>query len=320
GPAAVVRAMADAARDAGAEIRTNAEVTRILVRNGAASGVVLADGSEIPASMVVSAADPRRTFLGLVDPIELDPGFITRIRNYRCPGTVAHLRFELRGLPAFRGLQGEAAANLRGRIHIGPGIDYLERAFDASKYGEIAAHPYLDVAFPSVLEPSLAPAGRQIMSVHMQYAPYNLRGGGWDGRRDELADVVLRTLEEHAPGIAALVERREVTPRLDLERDSGLTGGHIHHGELALDQLFTMRPTLGWADYTTPIPGPYLCGSGTAPANAPNVRRGRRWCAPRQRRHRRPRPQRLPRAAEEARRSESVRRRLTRSAFAWSAC
>src|SRR4051812_28821601 len=265
GPGAVTRAMADAARDAGAEIRTGADVRQILVKDGAAAGVVLADGTEIHAATVVSGADPRHTFLALLDPVELDPTFTTRIRNYRCPGTVAKINLALNGLPQFRGVTGDAAS-LRGRIHIGPGIDYLERAFDASKYGEVSPSPYLDVAFPSVHDPSMAPAGKHVMSVHVQYAPYRRRDG-WEHGADELAAVVLRTLEEHAPGLTSLVEHRQVFTPLDLERTFGLTGGHIHHGELALDQLFTMRPTLGWADYSTPITGLFLCGSGTHPGN-----------------------------------------------------
>jgi len=264
GPGAVTRAMAEAAREAGAEIRTGADVSRILVKDGAAAGVGLADGTEIPATTVVSGADPRQTFLSLVDPIELDPGFITRIRNYRCPGTVAKVNVALRGLPSFRGVTGDAV--LGGRIHIGPGVDYLERAFDASKYGECSAAPYLDVAFPSVHDPSMAPAGRHVMSVHVQYAPFKRRGG-WDGHSAALTDLVVRTLETYAPGLGGLVEHTQAITPLDLERTFGLTGGHVHHGELALDQLFTMRPTLGWADYSTPIGGLYLCGSGTHPGN-----------------------------------------------------
>jgi len=263
GPGAVTRAMADAAREAGVEIRTGSDVARILVKDGAAAGVALADGTEIAAATVISGADPRHTFLGLVDPIELDPGFVTRIRNYRCPGTVAKVNVALRALPSFRGVTGDV---LQGRVHIGPGIDYLERAFDASKYGEVSTAPYLDVAFPSIHDASMAPAGRHVMSVHMQYAPY-ARRGGWDGQSGALAGTVLQTLDAYAPGIGALVEHTQVfTPR-DLERTFGLTGGHIYHGELALDQLFTMRPTLGWADYSTPIRGLYLCGSGTHPGN-----------------------------------------------------
>ena len=266
GPGAVTRAMAEAARDAGAEIRTNVAVERILITDGAVSGVVTADGSEIAASVVVSGVDPRRTFLKLMDPMDLEPGFITRIRNYRTPGTVAKLNIALRGLPAFEALGPDEAPRLRGRLHIGPGIDYLERAYDASKYGEISEAPYLDIAFPSIVDPSLAPSGHHVMSVHMQYAPFKLRdGGSWSDRRDTLSDIVMRTLEAYAPGINTLVEHRQVITPLDLEATYGLTGGHIFHGELSLDQLFTMRPTLGWGQYRTPVTNLYLCGSGTHP-------------------------------------------------------
>ena len=267
GPGAVTRAMADAAREAGAEIRTGADVQRILAKDGAVTGVVLADGTEITAAAVVSGADPRRTFLGLIDPVELEPDFTTRIANYRCPGTVAKVNFGLRGLPAFRGITGDPAASLRGRVQVGPGIDYLERAFDASKYGETSVSPYLDVAFPSVTDAAMAPSGHHVMSVHMQYAPFKLRHGSWSEQKDALADLVLRTLETQAPGLTELVEHRQVITPDDLEKVYGLTGGHIHHGELALDQLFTMRPTLGWADYRTPLGGLFLCGSGTHPGN-----------------------------------------------------
>jgi phytoene dehydrogenase-like protein len=266
GPGAVTHAMADAARQAGAEIRTGAAVERILVRDGAVTGVALTDGSEIAAATVVSGADPRHTFLRLIDPIELDPGFSTRIRNYRGPGTVAKINAALLALPRFRGISGDPSAVLRGRVIVAPGIDYLERAFDASKYGEMSAAPYLDIAFPSLLDPSMAPVGHHVMSVHVQYAPYGLRAG-WDGQAGALGDLVLRTLEEYAPGITDLVSERQVITPLDLERTFGLSGGHIHHGELALDQLFTMRPTLGWSDYSTPISGLFLCGSGTHPGN-----------------------------------------------------
>jgi len=199
--------------------------------------------------------------------VELEPGFITRIRNYRMPGTVAKVNIALRGLPAFRGVSGDPAAALRGRVHVGPGIDYLEHAFDASKYGEISPAPYLDVAFPSIADPAMAPAGHHVMSVHMQYAPYARRAGSWDGQEDAIADLVLRTLETYAPGVTSLAEYRQVITPLALEQIYGLTGGHIHHGELALDQLFTMRPTLGWANYRTPVSGLFLCGSGTHPGN-----------------------------------------------------
>jgi phytoene dehydrogenase-like protein len=268
GPGAVTRAMADAAREAGAEIRTGAEVAGIVVKDEAAIGVRLADGTELAARTVVSNLDPRRTFLRLVDPMNLEPGFLTRIRNYRTPGTTAKVNFALGALPAFRGLTGDAAASLGGRLHVGPTIDYLERAYDASKYGEISTEPYLDVSLPSIADPSLAPAGRHVMSVYMQYVPFKLRGGGsWDYHRSNISGSVLRTLEHYAPGVTGLVEHEQVITPADLESTYGLTGGHVLHGELALDQLFTMRPTLGWAQYATPLRNLYLCGSGTHPGD-----------------------------------------------------
>ncbi len=264
GPGALTRAMAEAAREAGAEVRTKAGVARVLVRDGRATGVVLDDGTEIAAKAVISNADPRQTFLGLLDPIDLDPGFLTKVRHYRCPGTAAKVNLALRALPVF-----SAVANpndLRGRVHIGPSVDYLERAFDASKYGEISQEPYLDVAIPTLQDPTLAPAGKHVMSVYVQFAPYKLAPGRtWAVNRERLGSHVMQTLERHAPGIEALVEHRQIITPEDLERTYGLTGGHIFHGEHALDQLFTMRPILGWAQYRTPIAGLYLCGAGTHP-------------------------------------------------------
>jgi phytoene dehydrogenase-like protein len=264
GPGALTSAMAQAAREAGAEIRTGVAVARVTIRDGRATGVVLEDGTEIHGAAVVSNADPRRTFLNLVDPIELDPGFLAKIRHYRCPGTVAKMNLALRALPVFQGVGNPAA--LHGRLQIGPDIDYLERAFDASKYGEISTEPYLEIAVPTLPDPSLAPEGRHVMSVYMQYAPYKLAAGhDWATERDVLAGHVMRALEQYAPGIEQLVEYRQVITPMDLEKTYGLTGGHIFHGELSLDQLFTMRPILGWAQYRTPIAGLYLCGAGTHP-------------------------------------------------------
>ena len=264
GAGALTQAMADAARGAGAEIRLNASVARIVVREGRAAGVVLEDGTEIAAQGVIASTDPKRTFLRLVDPLDLDPGFITKARNYRTPGTTAKVHLALNGLPAFAGVANPV--DLRGRIQIGPSIDYLERAFDASKYGEISAEPYLDIAFPSLLDPSLAPEGRHVMSVYVQFAPYRLAPGRtWTDARSELLKTVLQTLERHAPGIGRLIEHQQVITPADLEATYGLTGGHILHGEPSLDQLFTMRPVLGWAQYRTPIDGLFLCGSGTHP-------------------------------------------------------
>lgn len=263
GPGALTKAMADAAREAGAEIRVGTDVSRILVNDGGVVGVLLADGAKLPAEAVISNADPKRTLLQLVDPVELEPGFLTRMRNYRCPGTVAKVNLALNAVPSF---QGAISADLQGRIHIGPSIDYLERAFDHSKYGEISAEPYLEVAVPSLADPSLAPPGRHVMSVYVQFAPYRLaKGADWNTQRDKLGDIVVKTLEQYAPGISSSIEHRQVITPLDLEHEFALTGGHIFHGELALDQLFTMRPVLGWAQYRTPVRGLYLCGAGTHP-------------------------------------------------------
>ena len=274
GPGALTRALADAAREAGATIRTDAPVARINVRDGKAAGVTLADGSEIAASTVVSNADPRRTLLSLVDPVELDPEFLQRIRNYRMPGTTAKVNLTLSRLPQFIGIANPT--DLQGRIHIGPSIDYLEKAFDASKYGEISAEPYLDIAIPSLLDPSLCPPGRHVMSVYVQFAPYSLAyGADWHTVRDQLGTTVVRTLERYSPGIWSAIEHRQVLTPVDLEETYGFTRGHILHGEPSLDQLFTMRPVLGWARYRTPIDGLFLCGAGTHPGGGLTGANGR---------------------------------------------
>ncbi len=264
GIGAVTQAMAAAAKEAGAEIRCGAEVKEVRVRNGAASGVALANGEEITAKAVISNADPRRTLLKLVDPTHLTPDFVMKLQNYRMPGTVAKMNLALSALPRFTALNGNNSA-LGGRIHIGPEIDYLERAFDESKYGNFSSRPYLEVAIPSFTDPSLAPAGKHVMSVYMQYAPFKLKEADWDSQRDALGNTVVKTLSEYAPGLPELVEDGQIITPKDLEETYGLTGGHIFHGELALDQFFTMRPLLDWARYRTPIQNLYLCGSGTHP-------------------------------------------------------
>ena len=255
-------ALANAAKAAGVEIRTSANVSRV-DGAGAKAKVVLESGEEIQTRVAVSNADPRSTFLNLVDPIDLEPNFLLKMRNYRAPGTVARINLALAGLPAFRGVKEEE--KLRGRIHIGPEIDYLERAFDASKYGEFSPEPYLDITIPSLGDPSLAPAGKHVMSVHVQFAPYKLKHGDWTTRRDELSANVLSVLESYAPGVRDLIVASQVITPLDLEQTYGLSGGHIHHGEQTLDQFFTFRPVIGWAQYRTPLKRLYLCGAGTHP-------------------------------------------------------
>ena len=269
GMGALTSVMAAAARQAGAEIRTGAEVERILVKNGAAAGVVLRGGEEIAAERVVSGADPQRTLLGLLDPVHLPPSFAVKLQHYRANGTAAKLNLALDALPTFAALRNSAEGNsaLAGRIHIGPGIDYLERAFDDSKYGEFSRAPYLDISIPSILDSSLAPAGKHVMSIYMQFAPYHLKQGDWGQQREALADTIVKKLAAYAPDLPGKILARQTLTPQDLETTYGLTGGHPYHGELALDQLFTMRPLLGWARYRTPVKGLYLCGSGTHPGN-----------------------------------------------------
>ncbi len=263
GPGVLTHAMAAAAEAAGATIRTGATVQHIVVRNERVAGVALSTGEEIPARAVLSAADPKTTFLKLIDPVDLAPDFVTKIRNYRSHGTVAKVNLALSGLPSFTGSQGPDA--LSGRIHIGPELDYLERAFDHAKYGEFSAEPWLDVSIPSILDPGLAPSGAHVMSVYVHVAPFALRGTTWDASRGALQQAVFRTLDRHAPGIERQIVAAQVITPAELERDHGFFGGHIFHGELALDQLFTMRPVLGAGRYRGPIAGLYLCSAGTHP-------------------------------------------------------
>jgi phytoene dehydrogenase-like protein len=264
GMGAVTQAMAGAAKQAGAEIRTGVEVIEVRVKDGAATSVVLSTGEEISATAIVSNADPKRTLLKLVDSTHLSPDFVMKFQHYRMPGTVAKVNLALSGLPKFTAIDGNTAA-LSSRIHIGPEIDYLERAFDESKYGEFSKQPYLEVAIPSLTDPSLAPAGQHVMSVYMQYAPFKLKNSDWETQRKALGQTVVKTLAQYAPGLPQLILTHQIITPRDLEDTYGLTGGHIFHGELALDQFFTMRPLLDWGRYKTPIENLYLCGAGTHP-------------------------------------------------------
>ena len=265
GPRALSDALETAARRWGAEIRRSAEVVKVISSGNRAAGVALASGEELRAPVVVSGLDPKRTLLALVDPVSLGPTLAWRAGNLRLPGVVGKVNLALAGLPRFAGAGGEDPARLAGRIVVAPGIHYLERAFDASKYGRVSEEPYLEATVPSLLDPSLAPPGQHVMSVLIQWAPYHRREGSWDTEREGLGDLVLKTLETYAPGIADLVVGRQVITPLDLERDYGLTEGHPLHGEPALDQFFAWRPLLGSARYRLPLPGLYLCGSGAHP-------------------------------------------------------
>ncbi len=264
GVGAITLTMAAAAKQAGAEIRTGAEIAEIRVKDGVATGVVLASGEEISARAVVSNADPKRTLMRLVDPSHLTPDFVQKMKNYRCMGTVAKINLALSALPEFTALKGKSDP-LKGRIQISPEIDYLERAFDESKYGNFSRNPYLEIAFPSLSDPTLAPAGQHVMSIYMQYAPYKLKNGDWESQRKALGETVVKTIAQYAPNLPQTILSHQIITPKDLEDTYGLTGGHIFHGELALDQFFTMRPLLDWARYRTPIERLYLCGSGTHP-------------------------------------------------------
>jgi phytoene dehydrogenase-like protein len=260
GTRALAAALAKAASAAGAEIRTNAEVTAIRSRDGRVVGVTLVDGTEIDASLVVSAADPKRT-LAMCDPVELGPTLVWRANNIRQPGATAKVDLALSGLPAFH----EDEARMRGRIVIGPSIDYVERASDARKYGQIAEEPWIEATIPSLVDPSLAPEGRHVMSAIVQSAARHLREGDWASERERLGDVAVKTLERFAPGLGELVEARRVVTPEDLETDFGLTGGHVQHAEPGLDQFFAWRPLNGHARYRFVLDGLYLAGSGAHP-------------------------------------------------------
>jgi phytoene dehydrogenase-like protein len=263
GLGALTEALASAARGFGAVVRTGAGVERLLVRDGAVTGVVLAGGEEIEARAVASAVDPRRTLLEMLDPMALDPEDVQRARHFRTAGMASKVNLALSAAPRFRAASDEAA--LRGRIHVGPDIDLLERAFDDAKYGGISKRPCLDVTIPTLTDPSLAPAGRHVMSVYVQYTPYRLREGSWPERSEEVADAALAMLEEYAPGLRGLVVGRQVLTPWHLETTYGASGGHPSHGEPSLDQLFLARPFLGFGRYRTPVRGLYLCSAGTHP-------------------------------------------------------
>ena len=268
GPGALAAALESAAQAAGVEIRTGAEVVAVTSRDGRATGVALASGEEIPARIVVSGLDPKRTLVALVDPVALGPSLGWRAGNIRQPGVVAKVNLVLRKLPAFPAAADDPETLLRGRILVAPGIDAMERAFDAAKYGRTSETPIIEATIPSLIDPSLvegAKPGTHVMSVVLQYAPYALRDQRWDDCREAVGDAAIRVLETVAKGIGKLVTARQVLTPLDLEQDYGLTGGHPLHAEPGLDQFFLWRPLLGHARYRMPLDGLYLAGSGAHP-------------------------------------------------------
>lgn len=271
GPVALARSLEAAAARFGVELRTGCEVARIEVKDDRAVGVRLAGGEHLEAKAVVSAVDPKRTFLSLCDADHLPPEFLWRMTHYRSRGTLAKVNLALSALPSFAGATRQMLA---GRVRLAPDIDYLERAFDHAKYGRFSTQPWIEFTIPSLSDPTLAPPGAHVLSAYVQFAPYELRRepgagsrepGSWDQERDALGDTAIKTLAAYAPDLPSLVVERQVLTPLDLERGWGLTGGQIFHGELSLDQFFTMRPLLGFGQYRTPLRGLFLCGSGSHP-------------------------------------------------------
>jgi phytoene dehydrogenase-like protein len=264
GTGAISRAIARAAEAAGAEIKSDAEVSRILVTEGRATGVVLKNGDEVSSRVVASSVDPRATFLRLLEPGTLSDEFVEDVARYKFRGSSAKVNLALDALPDFTCLPGPGP-HLRGAISISPSVDYMERAYDDAKYGRFSREPYIDIVIPSLTDPSVAPPGKHVMSCFVQYAPYRLKEGTWDDQREALGDTVLGTLSQYAPNLRNIVLHRQVLTPLDLEREWGLSEGNIFQGELTREQLFFLRPVPGWAQYRTPVRGLYMCGSAAHP-------------------------------------------------------
>ena len=265
GTGAVSNAIAAAAVEFGAEIRTNSPVAQILSKNGRASGVALANGDEIHAKVVVSSVDPNLTFLKFMNERDLPSDFVDGVKRYKYRGSSGKVNLALDALPNFTCLPG-TGPHLRGAISISPSIDYMERAYDDAKYGQFSSRPYMDMVIPSLTDPSVAPPGKHVMSCFVQYAPYHLKDGVWDDRqREAFGDAVIDTIAEYAPNIKDIILHRQVLTPLDIEREFGLTEGNIFQGELTLEQLFFLRPVPGYAQYATPIDRLYMCGSATHP-------------------------------------------------------
>jgi phytoene dehydrogenase-like protein len=265
GTGALSQAIASAARMAGAEIQVNAPVAQVIVKEGAATGVALENGDEYSAKLVVSNADAKQTFLRLVESRHLPDDFLHDIRRFRLSSPACKVNLALDGLPHFTALPQGKEALLRGSIEIVPNVDYLERAYDDAKYGGWAQRPFMDALIPSLLDPATAPPGKHVMSMFVQYASSDLEGGWNEEKKAQFLDVVIDTLAEYAPNLKSILLHKHIMTPWDLERMIGLTSGHIFHGELALQQLFFLRPSPQWANYRTPVRNLYLCGSSTHP-------------------------------------------------------
>ena len=264
GTGAVSMAIARSAEYFGAKIMTEAPVEKVIVNNGRAIGVALKNGDEYKADKVISALDPKLSFLKMVDETDLPNDFVTDIKNFRIRGSSGKVNLALDALPEFTCLPGNGP-HLRGAISISPDFDYIEKAYDDAKYGNFSEVPYIDIIIPSVLDPEMAPPGKHVMSCFVQYAPYNINGGWDDQKREDFGDAVINALARFAPNIKDIILHRQVLTPADIESTFGLTEGNIFHGELTLQQLFALRPAVKWANYKTPITNYYQCGSGTHP-------------------------------------------------------
>jgi phytoene dehydrogenase-like protein len=264
GTGAISDAIAAAALEAGAEIRTNAGVSGITVKHGRAIGVVLENGDEVSAGVVSSSVDPNLTFLKMVGADHLPGEFVDEVRRYKFRGSSGKVNLALDALPDFAAMPGPGP-HLRGAISISPSVEYMERAYDAAKYGHFSPRPYVDIVIPSLTDPSVAPPGKHVMSCFVQYAPYHLAEGTWDEQREAFGETVIETLCEYAPNLREIILHMQVVTPLDLEREWGLTEGNIFQGELTLEQLFFLRPVPGWAQYRTPVGNLYMCGSAAHP-------------------------------------------------------
>jgi phytoene dehydrogenase-like protein len=265
GMGAITQALAAAVCAAGGTVRTGAPVARILVANGRAAGVVLASGEEIRARVVASNADPKRTFLGLVEAAHLDGEFRDAVGAIKMAGPCAKINFALSEAPVVPQMPRDATPAMLSDFTVCPGTDYHERAWDEAKHGRASTHPYVDCVVPTHLDPDLAPPGRHVLTAFVNYAPYRLAEGDWATERERLADRVTEAITEFAPNFARSVVARDILSPVDLEERFGLTEGNIFHGDLNLGQLFLGRPLPGWSRYRTPIRALYLCGAGTHP-------------------------------------------------------
>src|SRR5579871_5452125 len=265
GTGAISNAIADAAREAGVEIRTKSGISQIIVQNGKAKGVVLSNGDEVYADVISSSVDPRLTFTKFIEAEHLPGDFLEEVNRYKFRGSSGKVNIALDALPNFKCMPGPGA-HLRGAISISPSVEYMERAYDDAKYGHFSKKPYIDMVIPSLTDPSVAPPGKHVMSCFVQYAPYKLAPGlSWDTEKEKFGNTVIDTISEYAPNLKDIIIDKMVVTPLDLEREWGLSEGNIFQGELSLEQLFFLRPVPGWAQYRTPIKNLYMCGSATHP-------------------------------------------------------